>query len=359
MTDSSPTESRERDTTDATPGQATPAAAALILEFGRIAFDTERRTSEELLERCEAWIAHLLHGERSPRSRKGGRWRDWPGLREFFVEERSEERDYVEASSGKLRELVWTIVHELVGGFQEDEGWGRAIERELDRLRDATRRLNGVTLDQEVSSVVGAITRLVEERRVAQASRVEELGEALEAAREEIREARREASIDPLTRVFNRRTFDARVERSADLSVLVDRPAVLLLVDIDHFKAVNDQYGHLTGDAVLREVADQLCRSFPRKTDFVARYGGEEFAVVLDGESARTGEKMADRFRKALRKRVIEHDAGQVRVTASIGVAELEPARPPEEWVAHADRALYRAKALGRDRVVVFGSDDA
>lgn len=357
MTDSSPAESREHEATEAATGQSTPAAAALILEFGRLAFDTERRSSEELLGRCEAWIAHLLHGERSPRSRKGGRWRDWPGLREFFVEERSDERDYVEASGGKLRELVWTIVHELVGGYREEEGWGRAVERELDRLRDATERMKGALLEQEVLSVVGSITRLVEERRVAQATRVEELGGALDAAREEIREARRDASIDPLTRVFNRRTFDARVERSADLSSLVDRPAVLLLIDIDHFKTVNDQHGHLAGDAVLREVADQLCRSFPRKADFVARYGGEEFAVVLDGESARTGEKMAERFRKALRKRVVEHDGARIRVTTSIGVAELESTRPTEEWIAHADRALYRAKDLGRDRVIVFDRD--
>ena len=165
------------------------------------------------------------------------------------------------------------------------------------------------------------------------------------------RELRELADTDQLTGLLNRRSLEGLVrQRHADGST----QAVVILLDVDHFKSINDGQGHAAGDDVLVQVA-QLLRSHLRRNDSVARYGGEEFLVLLaDGDLA-TGRQLAESLRVALRgKDVVLSNGDIVRVTASFGVAQ--GALDPIGWhalVRAADTAMYAAKALGRDRVQV------
>ena len=128
----------------------------------------------------------------------------------------------------------------------------------------------------------------------------------------------------------------------------------LLLLDLDHFKAVNDRHGHRGGDQLLREVARVLETVVVRRTDLVARYGGEEFAVVLDDADEQDGERVAERIRKAIGELRVPFEGQELRVTASVGVAViLEDGEDPSTWLEAADQALYQAKSDGRDRVVL------
>jgi two-component system cell cycle response regulator len=161
------------------------------------------------------------------------------------------------------------------------------------------------------------------------------------------------ASTDPLTDVLNRRALDERLAVELERARRYTSEVTLLMVDIDHFKRVNDTHGHLVGDDVLMEVAALLTQTV-RTTDIVARYGGEEFAIILP----ETGEEGAIRFAERIRERMEGNafrvdDTLTLRVTASIGVATYPAPKVDtvEDLIARADQALYRAKAEGRNRV--------
>jgi diguanylate cyclase (GGDEF)-like protein len=167
---------------------------------------------------------------------------------------------------------------------------------------------------------------------------------ALRAA-ELLAEVERLATCDPLTGLANRRLFDETLAREVARSRRTGAPLALAVVDIDHFKAVNDGHGHQVGDEVLRELATALHRVV-RTEDLVARFGGEEFVVLATGATVDDAEVLAGRLRAAARSVSI------LPVTISVGVAELPTGGDGATLVAHADAALYRAKAEGRDRVV-------
>jgi two-component system, cell cycle response regulator len=162
-------------------------------------------------------------------------------------------------------------------------------------------------------------------------------------------EARRLASTDSLTGLYNRRAFAELFEQAR---IKIGIPTSLLILDIDHFKKVNDTRGHDVGDVVLRRVSEIL-RSMGRKRDIVGRWGGEEFVVGLPGSPTSGARIVAERLRRAIAEKPIETTHGEpIPVTASIGVATMtHAAERLDELVQRADKALYSAKERGRNRV--------
>ncbi len=159
---------------------------------------------------------------------------------------------------------------------------------------------------------------------------------------------------DGLTNVFNRRRFQEELDREFQRARRYSRPLSLILLDVDHFKRINDTYGHVSGDTVLRALAHGL-ESLLRPEQLLARVGGEEF-VVLCPETARDGAGvLAERLRTACEALEVSSRGCRIGMTCSFGVAELEVAMlSSEELYAAADHALYMAKSAGRNRVVVF-----
>ncbi|WXH31767.1 Response regulator PleD [Myxococcus stipitatus] len=173
----------------------------------------------------------------------------------------------------------------------------------------------------------------------------------LEQLAREVGELQRLSSTDGLTGGHNHRYFQERLREEFRRAQRYDDPLALILLDLDHFKQVNDRHGHTTGDGVLREVAAALQRSV-RETDLVARYGGEEFAVLLPRTQLPGALTVAERVRRDLGTLRVGPD-GVLNVTASLGVSSF-PHRSvlsPEQLLLTADEALYRAKADGRDRI--------
>jgi two-component system, cell cycle response regulator len=160
------------------------------------------------------------------------------------------------------------------------------------------------------------------------------------------------ATTDGLTSLANRRNFQARAGQALAQARRYGRACAVLITDIDHFKVVNDTYGHPAGDVVLRGVA-QMLREQARDTDVVARYGGEEFAVVMPETDLRGAQVIAERLREAVAARSFHTDLGPVRVTLSIGLAASPgDGTEMEALVQLADQCLYQAKRGGRNRVV-------
>ncbi|MGD8836590.1 MAG: EAL domain-containing protein [Desulfobacteraceae bacterium] len=179
----------------------------------------------------------------------------------------------------------------------------------------------------------------------------------LQLANQEIQEKSKEletlATRDPLTFCLNRRSLTENFNRLFAQAKAQDRHLSCLMVDIDFFKSVNDNYGHAVGDEVIKAVADVL-KSCTRESDLVSRYGGEEFCVVLPMLPLENVVKIAERIRKTVEK----GSCSGVNVTVSLGVSSLESnANTSDELVNQADKALYAAKKSGRNRVVSWGKD--
>ena len=170
--------------------------------------------------------------------------------------------------------------------------------------------------------------------------------------------ALKDASMDPLTGLANRKSFDQAIRKLAGEAMNSGHELALLMIDIDHFKAVNDNWGHQTGDEVLRHVAGVLGRAV-RGQDTVARYGGEEFAILLPQSDLSSAISVAENIRRDLSRQPLPLKATppKGRVTLSIGASCYDPGDSISEWIGRSDSALYRAKAEGRDCVRVTESE--
>uniref|UniRef100_UPI0035B2106F sensor domain-containing diguanylate cyclase n=1 Tax=Hylemonella sp. TaxID=2066020 RepID=UPI0035B2106F len=205
-------------------------------------------------------------------------------------------------------------------------------------------------LSDSIQSMTGALLRHERELETLNASLEQQVRERTEALSIANQELERLATIDGLTGLNNRRRFDARLHESFQLMRRTERGFCLMLVDVDHFKSINDQHGHQSGDEVLRRLGHLLTQC-TRVTDFVARYGGEEFVVLVpDVQDEDEGRLIAEKIRTTIAGAVFPAVG---RVTASVGLSCTRKGDTEAgEVVARADQALYQAKAEGRNRVV-------
>jgi diguanylate cyclase len=161
---------------------------------------------------------------------------------------------------------------------------------------------------------------------------------------------------DPLTGVMTRAAMQARLEGEQERALRDGQTCIIGVMDLDHFKSVNDTHGHQIGDQVLQEVAGYVAEHL-RRYDQVFRYGGEEFVLVLPNTTTENAKRVLDRLRLGVKRRAIKiGDDKTLHVSASFGVAELVPDTPTKDSIERADQALYAAKSAGRNRVHVWKS---
>ncbi|MBN8706086.1 MAG: diguanylate cyclase [Bacteroidetes bacterium] len=167
------------------------------------------------------------------------------------------------------------------------------------------------------------------------------------------------SQTDGLTNLANRRRFDEALNEEWRRAKRTGIPVSLIMIDIDHFKKYNDNYGHLEGDYCLKQVSTVLAHTGNRPGDLVARFGGEEFVVLLSGASLEPAKRMAENLRAAVSNLKLRHEYSENadHITISLGLASIVPAfdqNNPHVLISLADTALYQAKKSGRNRVVVF-----
>jgi diguanylate cyclase len=225
------------------------------------------------------------------------------------------------------------------------------------RLNLATEKLAQANDGEALRSVIEQLVQGAKEMELDN----KKLETRLAASRQEIEQlqqnleiVRTEALTDPLTTLSNRKYFDAALAKGIAEAKEKNEPLSLLMADIDHFKGFNDQYGHLTGDQVLRLVALSLKQNVKGR-DVAARYGGEEFVIALPNTALQSAITVADHIRRAvMTKELMRRSNGDRlgRVTISIGAAVLHPGDTAQLLIERADKCLYAAKRNGRNRVI-------
>jgi len=164
------------------------------------------------------------------------------------------------------------------------------------------------------------------------------------------------STVDELTKLSNRRYFMGALEGELERVMRYKTEMVLVMIDLDHFKKVNDTYGHLAGDMVLSGIGKTL-KEHARSNDLACRYGGEELAVILPNTNQDSACIAYERFRKMVEEYQFKHESNQFNMTASIGIASSNDSKSLKDLIAHADQALYQAKETGRNKVVVYAPE--
>jgi len=254
-----------------------------------------------------------------------------------------------------IRKELVAMVAQVIGALVDVAGktslTNEAVAKQIDRLAET----------QKPSEILAAAASILGETRQFVVfshqfeSELTSTAEEMSKLKQELTNARREAAIDSLTGLHNRRAFDRRLnELMAEIDGL-DDGFCLLLLDIDHFKRINDAHGHMVGDKVLSEFSKQISK-LTRRSDFLARYGGEEFAILLPGTRITNAFTVAENIRGTLEMVRLRRSGSKESlgaVTVSVGVACYRIGEPIEEFIGRCDKALYRAKRLGRNRTVL------
>jgi diguanylate cyclase len=233
----------------------------------------------------------------------------------------------------RLAEITTSVAHEV----KQHSGNIQSVNDELNTIQQG-----------DASAVAAAVCKLLVMNQQTQ-QRLAHAELRLQAQQRQLADVANAAKTDPLTGLANRRGLEEELALALTKFQQRQRPAAVLMLDIDHFKRFNDQHGHVLGDQALKRLADVLL-SKARESDAVARFGGEEFTVVFHGAKAAAVLERAENMRRAIGEATIMAEGGELRIAASAGIAELQKGDTAETLLKRADEALYAAKLDGRDR---------
>lgn len=255
----------------------------------------------------------------------------------------------------EVENVVLKLVNEIIGDI---DGWENNLDSHAQLLETGLNSLIEKTSDpasaavvvQEVIACIKDLTLGAEGIK----HKMEDVRAEVDSLKKQLELSYKEAHSDALTGLANRRAMDKFIVENFDLSTNAENYQLsCVILDIDHFKKINDQYGHLVGDSVLRFIA-KILKNLTKGQDLVARFGGEEFILLLPNSSCRDAFALANKLREKFQSTelTIRDSKKTLKVTVSFGVAMYRQGEPVADFIARADRALYLAKTSGRNRVI-------
>ncbi len=336
------------------PHPAVNAFVEVLTALTETATELNDSDAEEISQQC------LLLGERiSNAALDNQSVSDWDEALQLALKLVKRERDFAITRIDDFRQMIWVVIQGLREAFRDEQSADNEVIQHLSSLNKAVHSDSIDEMRTEIVAAIVLINRAIEDRKNRQRVQLEELGEQLNKMRHDLLIAQKELALGPMTRLYNRASFDQLLEKTIELSLFSGQPSSLLMVDIDHFKDINDKYGHISGDRAVLHVAQVLSKAFPRKTDFVARYGGDEFAVILQETEARDGAMLAKRLLGDMHGLTFVAENGErLEISLSIGVSALLANDKANDWISRSDQALYQAKRAGRGCVWLAKVDD-
>lgn len=354
----SATSGSSRSQADDSLGLVLDALGGVLTALSRYPIDLPERSGEDISRELTKWHRHATLGYSLDEGQGsvGVQERDWDGVVRTVTEQRRDEHRYVESSISELRDALWACVETVHNAVKVDHAADSTTEHQMERAKSALKRMQTGSIKSEVLGAVLAIEGALQTRREQQQEQYVSLATKLDRLGKQLEEARRESTTDALTGLGNRKLFDVMSSRALQLFSLGRQPVVLLMIDMDKLKLVNDMYGHQSGDVAIQNLGKALSKTFLRQSDVLCRLGGDEFAAILHNTDWKMAQTLARRLQEQLSMLPAPHPSMEFSVGASVGVAQLEIHEEVDEWVARADKALYKAKQNGRERVCVAES---
>jgi diguanylate cyclase (GGDEF)-like protein len=334
--------------------------ARMLRLIGEVPVLPDQPNLDAFRHTCEAWARHVLTGAPPPgKAPAGGEHRAWRAVAQFVVDRRHAEQELVATNLADLRQAVVVIADAVRGSLVHEHADTDALLRAVGTLQLVAADGSLEELRNEVRRAADQLHHLAAERDARQtelSDRVTLLSDQVQILVEEVRQAQQVGTTDAMTGLLNRAGYEAATRREL-LSLRTGHLLSLALIDLDDLKWVNDRHGHAAGDSAIRALADSL-RATCRTTDYLARIGGDEFAVILIDADAQAAERIVGRFLQELWSRNIPVSTGSepIRVSASVGIAQAGPTDNVQAWTERADRWMYQAKGLGKNRVLGDGS---
>jgi diguanylate cyclase (GGDEF)-like protein len=319
--------------------------ASILRALGRDSFAIGELTVAEIEKRFEEAASKFAFGNQ-----------DFGGVRRLVQEHRRSETAFVASSMADMRDGFFSLASRFKALLSTEAEQDSVMHAQLDRLGTVAKSGDMSALRREVATTIDSLTFVLHERRTSSDAALHALNQRVSDLSEQLDLAKKDSEIDALTQLYNRRAFNAELQKLVEVGEHFRESTVLVILDLDRFKAINDNYGHPAGDAVIAAAAKSLLRSFSRQGDFVARYGGEELAVIIKDTSADAAMKHVARYLDVLRDLVVSTGGQKITFTTSAGLAVFKRQESPEEWIRRADAALYEAKRSGRDRAVLAGA---
>lgn len=276
-------------------------------------------------------------------------------IRQFFASYRIEESAYVQKTFEDFRGIIWGFVDQLAEDFGDEKKEDRDLRLGLENLKEAVEANSIDSLKAQAREFINSYVEYQSRKDSRRSRRMENVKKNLDTVKKQLTDVSASVNVDHLTKAMNRKAFDEHMKQLRGLIEISKKPASMIAIDIDHFKKINDSYGHAVGDVVLVECVKMLQSQFNRDTDFVARIGGEEFVVVMSETSVHEAVKRAELCLAKIRKDALVINEHTLRFTVSMGIAQWLTDESPSDWLKRADKALYDSKSAGRDRFTIAG----
>ena len=278
-------------------------------------------------------------------------------FRQFFSNYRIDEYTYLQKTFSEFRSIIWDFVDQLGEELDEEVNEELEINESLERLKEAVESDSIDLLKSQSREFIDNYIELQTRRDIKRSDKEKQIKKNLYTVKEKLIAANHNMRLDHLTSAFNRKSFDEQMIQHWKLFQHSKEAVSLIMLDIDHFKRINDVFGHSIGDFALKELVKILHDNFTRDNDFVARIGGEEFAIILPNYKLMGAAQMAEKLRKRVEHEVFVQDDMELNFTVSMGIAQLQVKESIEEWMKRADQALYESKNNGRNKFTLASKE--
>ncbi|MDY6851296.1 MAG: GGDEF domain-containing protein [Thermodesulfobacteriota bacterium] len=265
----------------------------------------------------------------------------------FYSNEALESRALlIDRTEDKIQELALEIIKELVSSIVESSAFSQSIAGQIEAVGDACDLDN---IRNIVADIIYETDQIIKSQGTFQ-NRIEKTSQELTSLQENLRRSEELANIDELTKLSNRRAFNLRLAEEMNRSKRYGHPLSLIMLDLDDFKKVNDNYGHVVGDSLLEITAGSI-KAMVRQSDFPARYGGEEFVVICPETDIKEACLIAERIRTKIDETRFTVRGDSVKATISGGVSTISQDEKELDFIDRADKCLYLAKKSGKNRI--------
>lgn len=271
-------------------------------------------------------------------------------IRQFFSSYRIDEYSYIQNTFDDFKRIVWDFADQLSEDVEFENAKDKKLEVNLKDLKEAVEANSIETLRSKSREFINSYMEYQSQKNSIRQRRMVSVKRNLDTIKKQLVTANTNLATDHLTQAHNRKSCDDYVKKLVQLAPLNQAPTSLIILDIDHFKKINDSYGHDIGDYVLKECVRILNEVFGRDGEMVARIGGEEFVVVLPGHSTELAVQRAEVAQKRIREESFIQGELNITFTVSMGIAQLLDGEVAADWLKRADTALYQSKNSGRNK---------